>query len=177
MARTIRTKVFKFNELSAEAKKVAIESLWDISVDYEWWESVYEDANNIGLTINGFDIDRGSFCEGEFDVNGEDAALKILKEHGETCETYKTAQAFLDEIRNIKATTPVLFEEGTEDEYEDYTDREQLIEDAEKEFLDSLCSDYLTMLRNEYEYLTSEENIIEMIEANDYEFHQSGKKY
>ena len=53
MARTIRTKVYLFSELSDQAKQKVIEDNYDINVDYEWWESAYEDAANIGLKITG----------------------------------------------------------------------------------------------------------------------------
>ena len=69
MARTIRTKVYLFSELSDQAKQKVIEDNYDINVDYEWWESAYEDAANIGLKITGFDIDRGSYCNGEFTIS------------------------------------------------------------------------------------------------------------
>lgn len=54
--RTVRTKVYKFNELSKTAKEKAIESFYDINMDYDWWDSVYEDfsmfCETIGLTID-----------------------------------------------------------------------------------------------------------------------------
>ena len=51
MARTIRTKVYLFSELSEKVKQKVINDNYDINVDYEWWESAYEDAANIGLKI------------------------------------------------------------------------------------------------------------------------------
>jgi len=48
-------------------------------------------------------------------------------------------------------------------------------EDIDAEFLRSLCEDYRIMLQNEYEYLTSEEAIIETIIANEYEFTEEGE--
>lgn len=59
-------KVYAFDELSDEAKDKAINKLYDINVGYEWWDSIYEDARNIGLEIESFDIDRGSFVKGHF---------------------------------------------------------------------------------------------------------------
>ena len=40
-------------KLSDKAKQKAIEKFYDINVDYDWWDSVYEDAKNIGLKITG----------------------------------------------------------------------------------------------------------------------------
>jgi len=59
--RTIETTVYKFDELSDEAKQQSIENLYDLNVDYEWWDCTYEDAENIGLKISEFDLDRASY--------------------------------------------------------------------------------------------------------------------
>jgi hypothetical protein len=48
-------------------------------------------------------------------------------------------------------------------------------EDIDANFLRSLLEDYRIMLQKEYEYLTSEETIIETIEANEYEFTEKGE--
>src|SRR5688572_27255234 len=114
MARTVRTKVFKFSELSESAKQTAIEKFRDVSVDYEWWESTYEDAENIGLKIKEFDIDRGSYVNGEFMLSAHEVAANIIRDHGETCETYKTAQTFLDAVNSVEPTEGEEYGEGPE---------------------------------------------------------------
>lgn len=54
--RTIKTPVFKFDQLSPEAQAKAIEKNYDRDVDHEWWDAVYEDAvmmaNIIGIQID-----------------------------------------------------------------------------------------------------------------------------
>ena len=59
--RTIETPVFKFDQLSDEAKKRALEKNYDWNIDHDWWDSVYEDAIMMGEII-GISIDtrRGS---------------------------------------------------------------------------------------------------------------------
>ena len=37
--RTVRTKVYSFNELNENAKEVAVKNFNDINVDYEWSET------------------------------------------------------------------------------------------------------------------------------------------
>ena len=56
--------VYSFSELSDSSKQKAIEDNRYISVKENWWENVYEDANNIGLKITSFDDYRGEI-EGE----------------------------------------------------------------------------------------------------------------
>lgn len=165
--RTIRTKVYQFRELSESAKQKAIESNYDINVFSDWWESVYEDAEQIGLKITGFNIDRGSYCTGELQLSAHEVAVNIIRDHGELCETHKTAEYFLDAVNEIQGKYKEL--EGCEYENE-------MIE-AEDEFLKSLLEDYRIILSKEYDYLTSEAAIIETIEANGYEFKADGTRY
>lgn len=153
--------VYKFDELSKEAQQKAIESLCDINVDHEWWEFTYEDAKNIGLEITGFDIGRGAYCEGDF-IEAPLTVIKLIKEnHGEECETYKTA---LQYEKEMSACPKDGDGEPIENEME-------VIED---DFRNSLLEDYRIMLGREFEYLTSKEAIIETIKANDYDFTDKG---
>lgn len=167
--RTIRTKVYKFKELSEDAKEKAIDKLYDINVNYDWWESTYDDAENIGLKINSFDLGRGSYCNGESQLSAHEVAANIIRDHGETCETYKTAQNFLDSVNAVPAT------EG--EEYGEGREYEEKMMELEDEFLKSLCEDYRIILQQEYEYLMSKEAIIETIEANEYDFTKDGKLF
>jgi hypothetical protein len=162
--------VYSFDELSEESKQKAIENLYDINVMEEWWDSVYEDANEIGLEITGFDIDRGSFCDGKFNLSANEVAQNILNNHGEVCDTYKTASSFMEQWQPVFSD----YLDESSDKYES-RDAEIELQDMEDEFLKSLLNDYLKMLREQYEYATSKEAIIETIEANEYTFLENGK--
>lgn len=153
-----KTSVYSFDELSDDAKQVAIEQFYSINIERDWWNIMFEDAANIGIRITEFDISRGSYCHGEID-NPEHTARLILKGHGKECETYKTAKAYLDSIpRN---------ENATGDDYKD----------IDNEFRLSILEDYRIMLQKDYEYQTSAEAITETIECNEYEFTVDGKLY
>ena len=163
--RIIETKVYKFDELPEDIKEKAIENLYDINVDYEWWQFIYEDAEQIGLEITEFDIDRASYCKGKFTLSAEEVAANIIKDHGKDCETFKTASSYL------KEHDPIFSEYfNTED-----SKLEDKLLELEDEFLKSLCEDYRIILSNEYEYLTSKEAIIETIKCNNYEFTEYGE--
>ena len=153
--------VYKFEELSEDAQQHALGELGDINVDHDWWECTYDDAENIGLKIDSFDIDRASYVKGRFLESAEGVAKNIISEHGKDCETYKTAAAYIEELNKIKAKTP-----DDEDIYSD---------DEDAEFLRLLCEDYRIILTHEYEYLTGRESIVETIKANEYEFTEDGK--
>ena len=139
-------KTYTFAELSDEAKEKAIYNNYNINVDTEWWEFTKEDAEQIGLKIESFDIDHGTInCS-----NYEDYTTikqNILKEHGKMTETYKT----------------VITHDLRKDEGED--------------MVRMLGEDYLIILRNKFEYLTSEEAIIETFKCNDYIFTDDGNIY
>jgi len=166
-------KVYQFEELSEEAKPVAIDWWRESSCSDEWWEYVYEDAENVGIKITGFDCDRGNFCT--FDKNNFDAdevSQKILKDHGETCETYDDAETY----QSDKAE---LIEQAEKDEDGDFVDEYELDEklaELAEELKTNLQNDYLKMLRNEHEDYFSDKRITENIEANEYEFLEDGSR-
>lgn len=94
MARKITKTVYKFEELSDQAKEKA-RDWWRQSLGYdEWWDGVYEDADQASLKITGFDLDRADIS-GRFTADACSCAHLIQDNHGEDCETYKTAVAFL----------------------------------------------------------------------------------
>lgn len=170
--KTVETKVYQFSELSDSAKEKALNNLRYNQVESGWWEFTHQDALGIGLKIQSFELDRNRHCEGEFILSASEVAQNIFNEHGESCETYKTANEFMEEWQPI-------FNDYMNEASENYESREleEQMQELEDEFLKSLCEDYSILLEKEYEYLTSDEATIESIEANEYEFLESGKLY
>ncbi len=171
--KTIETKVFTFDELSEKAKEKARDWFREASSSDEWWESTYEDASHIGLKIKGFDIDRGSYVKGEFVAGALECAHKIEKEHGEHCETFKTAAAFLVDRDKIVDDAPKDEDGDVENNY----DLDQALDECEAEFLKAICEDYRLMLTREYEFQNSDETVDENILANEYTFTETGKRF
>jgi hypothetical protein len=154
---TRKYKVYKFEELCEDAQQKAMERIAEFQTDYEWWDSVYDDAKTIGLKITGFDLDHHNIT-GKLTEYAEDVAKAIKENHGKDCETYKTAEAYLKEYKELKPDT-----DGGIDS-----------EAIDAEFEHSLLEDYRIMLQHEYEYLESKEAILETIKANDYQFTEDG---
>lgn len=154
--------VYNFNELSEEAQERAIQKLWDINLDYEWYDTIYEDANEIGLKITEVDI-HGHSIDGEFTQYPLYTAEKIIEEHGGMCDTYATAKDYLNKIKLAKNTG------------DDNGGDSALSVALDQEFLYNILQDYLSLLRTEYEYLGSEDAIIDTIECNSYEFTVDGE--
>lgn len=169
--RTIRIKAYKFEELNEDAKQNARNWWIDGGSDYEWWDSIYDDAKEIGLKITGFDLDRNRYAKGEFLLSACEVAQNILNNHGETCETYKTAKGFLEDWQLVFNE----YMDENSERYESY-DAEQEMQELEDDFLSSLLEDYSIMLQNEYEYMLSDEYIDEMLTINEYEFTKEGER-
>lgn len=156
--------IYKFEELSDKAKEHALEKLWDINVEFDWWDWTYEDAKEIGLKITGFDISHRRDIEGKITwYSDEDVSKAILKNHGDGCETSKLARQYLGELLRIKMQWD---EESVE--YEEETEK------LHEWFVKELLNAYWKILYDDYEYLTSEEAIKETIEANEYDFDEDG---
>ena len=179
---TTVTTVYNFDELSEESQQKALEKLCGLNVSHDWWDFIYEDAATIGIEIQGFDTYRGTI-DGKLTESLLDCCKLIRKDHGKNCETYKTAAQYLNtyiqafikwlssqDIDDCEQLTihwkPVdwLAEFGCNDEADEVTN----------DFRKALLEDYLSMLRREYDYLTSEEAIKESIHANEYEFTEDG---
>ena len=181
MPTTRTVTVYKFDELSEQAQQKALEKLYDINVDHDWWESIYEDAETVGIRITEFELDRNKI-RGHLTENLLEAFKLVRRNHGKDCETFKTAKHYLGEY--IQAFIRWHDKESRQDdapsdwnkvtwlrefayEYEGY-------DELAKDYLNSILEDYLIILRKEYEYQTSKEQIIETIQANEYEFHEDG---
>ena len=157
-------KLFSLDELDQRARDRAIDSLRGAQVDHDWWDCTYDDAKRVGLKITSFDLDRSRHAEGEFIDGALNCANAILKEHGEGCETRSDALTFL-----------TAFDALPDQDSDDYRDDD--FDEIEGEFLKALCESYSLILQREYEYLTSDEAIEEMIAANEYEFTEEGDLY
>lgn len=153
--KTIEIELYQFNELNEESKQKAVENLYDLNVDHDWWQDTYEDAKSINLKITGFDLDRGQqHCTGKVIYSAMDTAKLIIENHGEICDTHILAKSFIKECKK----------------YDE-------IEDLELDFENDLLNEYANLLQNEHDYLISEEAIIESIESNEYDFTVDGKLY
>jgi hypothetical protein len=170
--KTKTIQIYDFNELSESAQDKAIDNIRTINNEYyEWWDSIYEDAETIGLCLTGFGLDRHRHATGNFKDSAECCAHFIIDNHGETCETYKTATAYLADRFNTIEKAPLNEDGELESEYNLDCD----LNDLDAEFLRSILEDYSMSLQREYEYKDSKENILGVIACNGYTFTEYGK--
>lgn len=167
--KTKTIEIYDFNELSESSKDVALDEVRRINNDYEWWDSIYEDAKDAGIILESFDLDRNRHAKGYFRHcdGGLDCAELIVKNHGETCETYKTATVYLKD-RDKLMRTPI---DGDFDE----TALVNLLDDLNTDFLQSILEDYSMSLQREWDYINSKENLLEVIACNGYIFNVNGQ--
>ena len=177
--RIIETKAYQFKELDEQTKKKAIDNYRYVSVEHDnWWDFVKEDLISVGIELRSFDIERGSFAEIHLEDFYETCEL-ILKSHGENCETYKIAERYIKEYDSIKDKMDNLECIENDDSDEEHLNKlmqlDKDLEDLDEEYQKEFSEEVLSMLRREYEYMTSDEYTIEIFEANEYEFTDQGK--
>ncbi len=171
----IKTKTIElptFEQLTEDEQAKVIENYYDINVDYEWYECIYDDAKSIGAKITEFDIDRGNSITLKLVDSASEVADKIIKNHGESCDTYKLAEEFLNDRDKLVDEWP----KDEDGEIDDPIQFDIDLDDCEREFERALGEEYLSMLRKEYEYLTSAEAIKETLIANEYTFNRETLK-
>ena len=173
--RTIEKTVYKFDELSDEAKETAINDNRYIFHEFDWYDAVYEDAKTVGVKIERFDLDI-FFIAIELYHDMYRVCDKIKEYHGDSCDTYKIAVEF--QLRHDtlveKYSDGIKTDEVHEDNYHEFDSE---LDELEDEFKDTIGAEYLSKLRQEYEYITSDEYISEHLIDNSYEFYEDGKVY
>lgn len=204
--RTIEIKLFSFNELSEEAQKKAIEKHYDINVDDNWWEFVYDDFRE-QATNEGFDIDRiyfsGFWSQGDgamFEYSGlEDKLLHDFVDNiliGTEHLSPMRKQWLLNNVYisgkgnqrgryyHNKSCSHSIYWEVDNGDLHYSTNFYQWINSFADDFAefvinryDDLCHSLYTSLEDEYEYLTSDEAIKETIICNEYDFTEDGSNY
>ena len=173
--RTIEIKAFLFEELDEKTKQKVIQNNAEINVNYDWWECTYDTLEEVGVKIEGFDLYRGE-SEIQFCLDYAEVASKIIDTFGESTPISITCKNFM------KERDALVKKYGEGNEIAGYSVKEELYDEFEEEeegiipdFAGELNADILEWLRQEFEWLTSEEAIIETIEANEYEFTEEGK--
>jgi hypothetical protein len=162
--REVTIPVYPFDELSPKAKDKARDWFREGVYSDNWWRDTYEDAEQIGLKITGFDLDRNRSISGDFTDGAASCANRVLSEHGEACASHAAAQAFIKSFGS-------LHEPGDDDFRADEFDA------IEGDFLAAMLEYYSQLLQAESEYISTDEYADEGIEANSYEFTADGRVY
>jgi hypothetical protein len=168
--KTISTIVYSFDELDENIQSKVIEKARYINVDYDWYESLFYDAKNMGIKIQSFDIDRKQNIKGDFLYDCINIADKIMMNCGTDTELYKTSENFLMD-RDELITQAEKNELG---EFMDVDTLDEHLDKLENEYKEDILQCYWDLLYKEYYWLMSDEMIIDTILANDYQYTEDG---
>lgn len=190
--------VYAFDELSDEAKKKALENSRSINIDYDWWRFIYDDAIEIGKIL-GIDIDEiyfsgfasqgnGACFEGHYSY-AKESVKKIKSYAPKDDELHRIASelqriqklAFYSITARVKQSGHYVHERCTDIDvdmaesigFEKFEEYQTVVADTLRDFMQWIYR----ILEKEYDYQTSDEAIIEMFQANEYEFMAGGKMY
>jgi len=194
----VETKVYTYDELSDEAKQVALEKQRDINVDHDWWDFVYEDVATVAALM-GIDIDRIYFSG--FWSKGDGACFEGSYEY--KAGSVKAVEAYApkdEELHHIAAELAALqrkcfyqvrasfkhsghyyhrFCTDFSVDFESHvTGSDYYNEETEAAIIEAirdLMHWTYRQLESNYEALTTDEAVAETIKANDYDFTDDGE--
>ena len=198
---TKTTNTFKYSELSEQAQSTARD--WyrnDGDLGYNWWESVYEDASQAAALV-GIDIAEGKHGQAIFfsgfssqgdgasfegKYNYRKAAVKAIKafapKDGELLRIAKALQEV--QRQHFYHLTASAKQRGhynhsgcmavevshNEDMYRDIGSAEDDVTQLLRDFADWIYK----QLENEYEFQISDEQVVDIVESNQYDFDEFG---
>lgn len=193
--RTIETKVYTFDELSDEAKQVALDRHREINAYDGWWEPIYEGlhdrAEQAGFEVediyfSGFwsQGDGAMFTYKDFNENMlkgfvaqldlSDADKVIILSQADTCgkgihRGHYYHEKSCDHYSTLDSTNP---------DWEYATDLIEGLDGAFENYVtevyEDLCGQLYNSLHSYYDELTSDEYVAEMLIENEYEFTENG---
>jgi len=180
----ITRNLYTFEELSESAQQHAIEKLWDLNVDHDWWDCSYETITTaarclgIDCTVSGFDLDRGAYVSlcGSYSYRKDWRAALAHEFGGDTlAELVKIGE----ELQKVQRPAFYSVSSDLRPGYYGtaYTVYSKFGAYFTNDLIDALRSFEhwaWRLLRDEYEHLTSAEAIKETIEANEIEFDEAG---
>lgn len=177
--------VYKFQELSDTAKVKALEKLYEINIDHDWWDFLYEgfkeELHEVGLDCDTFyfSLDR------DYHITPEKLRFTDLKLFIKKLVDDKIKDSIIDvldlDVENIgfKGTSYIIGSNSCYllERHPRLTKMANYIEIKATKELQNILEDFLSRLQAEYEYLGSRECLEEVIECNDYEFLEDGTLY
>ena len=199
--RTIERQIFRYDELSDQAQKVAIEFMRDEisnvrreSDSYEYRNALDKIEHLFGVNIYDWSVNECNFYF-RFDFTNIDEEteneprllLRYLNTNILPCIDNK--KRYYSKTARASRKSRILCNNGYEycltgcwcDDAVDnaLNNINQSVKNRlnAREFVENLLEGFFKQWQNDYEYTCSDECIAEEIEANDYEFYENGKPY
>ena len=199
--RTIEINLYRYDELSPQAKEKVAEQYSGINTEYEWWTFTYEHwqekleeqgFTNPKIYFSGFWSQGDGACfDAEIDLaiqfeqyknfllcHGTEKIKRAMHNHENWIYDYLYNETSYD----IAVVNHRYSHESTRRITSYCTSRRGILTDIYYDFEDWLedrrknfCMEIYRDLQQEYEYLSSKECIAETLRSNEYEFTQEGK--
>jgi hypothetical protein len=188
--KTIKIKTYTFDELKDEVKEKVLEKYRDINVDYYGWHDFIIDDWKMKLEDLGYE-DVKIYYTG-FYSQGDGACFEANVNIDKWIKKHKAGRKFRKLLSEVRAgyyayigikhnysyyfstSTDVVFEGESELSEKAYKQLEEMVEWI-KEEREQLGNEIYRDLEKEYDYLLSDEAVIETIKANDYAFLENGE--
>jgi len=205
--KTVELKLYKFDELSKEVQDKVLSKNRDINVHHDWHEFIIEYCINEEIPSKGFDATRiyysGFWSQGdgamfEYDGIKDDMLNKFLdtmligteplspmrkqwilnnvyvsakgRHRGHYNHEKCCSHSIYWEISNTDINYLPNFSQWLESFADDF--EAFIIEEYEY-----ICSELYRTLEKEYDYFTEDEQIVETLRMNDYDFTEDGDNY
>ena len=179
--REMNVTVYSFDELSEAAQERALNAFRYIEVEHDWYEYPYDTIRTAGKII-GLDIDRIYFDTDLYCIFNASyeyvrgAAKAVHSEFPSATDLHDVARKLQAlQKRHFYSLSCNVSSQRVSNSYRCF----RFGEDYECEDLGGIINDFAhwarILLRDAYEYLTSDEAVKEAIEANEYEFTENGK--
>ena len=196
--KTVETKVFTFDELSEDAKQVAIENHRSINTEmFDWYEPIIEGFRET-LPQQGFEVDNiffsGFWSQGDgamFEYTFNDTILKKFidsldldsktKSLAEVSFMVSGGGSHSGRYYHSNCCSHSFYLESCAPYEDETTELADHYQDAFEQFVvelyHNLCDEIYTALEKYYYELQEDEFVIEAIMANDYEFTEDGQRW
>lgn len=176
--RIVETKVYSFNELSAEAKKKALEKYRDVNIDYAGWCDFLIEQFQEELKEKGFEDPKILYSG--FGSQGDGACFTCSKIDLEKWNGGKYSGKGL--FINITHTAQYYYATSTNIIISDDYDALNSLQMADLELVletdqEKLGNDFYKRLETSWTDLQSDEQVKDWIESNDVEFTQDGSPF
>lgn len=179
--REITVKAYSFDELSEEAQERAINELRPANIEPYWYEDTFDTIRTVGkllgLEIGEIHFNTDSYCTFDAHYRYVRGAAEVIRDefprdtklHG----IARKLQAL--QKRHFYSLSCAVTEGRSMNYYRCFRFGEDYECDDLGDILDDFAHWALILLGGEYEYLTSDEAVKEMIEVNGYEFTEEGE--
>lgn len=193
--KTKTIELFSYSELSDSAKESARQWCREGALDYDWWDGVFEDAKTIGalMGIEIEDIYFSGFCsQGDGACftgcySYEKGGAKAVRDYApQDAELHRIARELQNQQRACFYQLSARIEHSGRYSHSGCT-RISVCDDRDGDYAEASIDEDLTQtlrefmdwiyhqLEREYEWLMSDEQVVESIEVNDYTFTEDGK--